>query len=264
MDDITELFDSGNCVDMITVDFLKAFDKILQNKLLFKLSKYGDTDKLLNWIREFLIGRSFNVCINSCASKLFNLCSSVLQGSKLGSLLFILFTNEITQIFNFARIKIYADDLTICTGINNDNDRIKLQNELDLFCEWCSKWGLIINIKKCKLMHFGHSNNCFQYKLNDTNLEISDCERILGVHIEHRLTFDNHIYISIRKARNLCYFILSNVYCHTADNSILIQLYKTYARPFLDYASAIYSPHFMNIIDAIESVIHHFTKDCSV
>ena len=45
-------------------------------------------------------------------SKLFNECSSLPQGSKLGPLLYILFTNDITQIFNFARIKMYFDDLT--------------------------------------------------------------------------------------------------------------------------------------------------------
>ena len=91
----------------------------------------------------------------------------------------------------------YADILTIYANINNDNDRIELYNELDLFCEWYSKWGFTINIKKCKLMHFGHSNNCFQYKLNDTNLEISDCERILGIHIDNKLTFANHVYLYI-------------------------------------------------------------------
>ena len=102
-------------------------------------------------------------------SKLFNVCSFVLQDSKLGPLLYILFTNDIIQIFNFARIKMFANDLTIYASINNNNDTIELQNELDLFCEWRCKWGLTINIKECKLMHFGHSNYCFQYKLNDTN-----------------------------------------------------------------------------------------------
>ena len=81
---------------MVTADFSKGFDKILHNKLLFKLSKYGVTDKLLNWIREFLISRSFNVCINSSVSKLFSVCSFVPQGSKLGPLLSIHFTNDIT------------------------------------------------------------------------------------------------------------------------------------------------------------------------
>ena len=118
------------------------------------------------------------------------------------------------------------------------------------FCEWCSKWA--INIKKIKLMHFGHSNNCFQYKLNDTNLEISDCECILGVHVDNKLTFANHVYICITKASNICNCILSNGY--NADNSILIQLYKTYTRPFFDYASLIYS------IDAIENVLRHISK----
>ena len=152
----------------------------------------------------------------------------------------------------------YADDLTIYARINNNNDRIELQNKLDLFCEWFSKWGLTINIKKCKLMPFGHSNNCFQYKLNDINLEISDCECILGVNIDNKLTFANYVYICIKKASNVCNCILSNVY--NADNSILIQLFKTYARPFLNYASVIYSPHFMYLIEVIESVQRHFTK----
>ena len=107
-------------------------------------------------------------------------------------------------------------------------------------------------------MHFGHSNNCFQYKLNDTNLEISDCERILGVHIDNKLTFANHEYICMKKASNFCNFILFNVY--NADYSILIRLYKTYARPLLDYASVIYSSHFKYFIDAIENVQRHLTK----
>ena len=74
-------------------------------------------------------------------------------------------------------------------------------------------------------MHFGHSNNCFQYKLNDTNLETSDFECIPGVRIDNKLTFANHVYICIKKASGVCDCILSNVF--NADNSTLIQLYKT-------------------------------------
>ena len=61
------------------------------------------------------------------------MCSSIPKGLKLGTLLYILFTNDITQIFNFARIKMFADDQTIYASINNNNDRIELQNEHDCF-----------------------------------------------------------------------------------------------------------------------------------
>ena len=104
MDEITKLLDNGNCVAMIMVDFSKAFDKILQNKLLFNLFKYGVTDKLLNWTHEFLIGRLFNVCINSCVFKLFDVCSFVPQGSKLGLLLYILFTNDISLKYSILHV----------------------------------------------------------------------------------------------------------------------------------------------------------------
>ena len=52
LDYITKLVDSGNCV---AIDCSKAFDKILRNKLLFKLSKYSVTEKLFNCIRKFPI-----------------------------------------------------------------------------------------------------------------------------------------------------------------------------------------------------------------
>ena len=58
-------------------------------------------------------------------------------------------------------------------------------------------------------MHFGHFNNCFQYKLNDTNLEISNCGRILGGHIDNKLTFANHVYMYV--LRKLVMFII--VFC---------------------------------------------------
>ena len=41
---------------------------------------------------------------------------------------------------------------------------------------------------------------------------------------------------------------------------MLIKLYRTFARSFLDYASVIYSSHFMYLIDAIKGVRRHFTK----
>ena len=51
---------------------------------------------------------------------------------------------------------------------------------------------------------------------------------------------------------------MSSVY--NTDNSTLIQLHKTYARPFLYYASVINSPNFMYLIDTIESFQRHITK----
>jgi hypothetical protein len=225
---------------------------------LYKLQKYGIVGSLHAWLTEFLGNRSFNVLVNSCMSKSFNVTSSVPQGSKLAPLLYILFTNDISDIFKVAKIKMYADDLTIFAVINNDDDKIAFQNDLDNLCKWCSIWGLTINYTKCKLMHMGYRNNKYSYKLGDIILKVSTCERILGVMIDDKLTFTEHIYSCIKKASNICNMILSNMY--DVNNDILIRLYKVYARPYLEYATVIYSPHTLYLIDSIENVQKNFSK----
>ena len=131
----------------------------------------------------------------------------------------------------------YADDLTMYAIINNNNDRIKLQNDLNQLCEWCLQWGLDINVNKCKVIHFGFKKLFFDYKLNDVVISVFSCEIILGVFIDNKLTFSSHIFNCVKKANNVCNTILSNLY--EMDNNTLINLFKTYALPLLDYASVI-------------------------
>ena len=111
--DQTKFFDDGNSVDLITIDFSKAFDKIPHKKLLHKLLNFGIDGCVFNWLKEFLCERSFNVRISSCFSNVFDITSSVSQGSKLGPLLYIIYANDIAEIFKFANIKMYANDLAI-------------------------------------------------------------------------------------------------------------------------------------------------------
>ena len=51
----TKIIDDGNCVDVATDDFAKAFDSISHNKLIFKLQYYGICGKVQSWIKEFLL-----------------------------------------------------------------------------------------------------------------------------------------------------------------------------------------------------------------
>ena len=99
---------------------------------------------MLLWIKEFLNNRSFAVKLNNYLSKSLPVISSVPQGSKLGPLLYILYANDIMQNFKFAKVKMYADDLTVYAIVNNINDRIKLQNELNNLLEWSKNGNLIL------------------------------------------------------------------------------------------------------------------------
>ena len=89
-------------------------------------------------------------------------------------------------------------------------------------------------------------------------LNVSHCEKVLGVLIDDKLSFKDHVYMCVKKSSQVCNMILANV--HNFENDILVNLYKTYARPYLDYNSVIYSPHYLELIDALENVQRHFTK----
>ncbi|PJE77977.1 hypothetical protein CI610_03092 [invertebrate metagenome] len=54
MDDWAKLLDEGNNIDVIYMDFSKAFDKVCHRLLLHKMEHYGITGKLLKWIAEYL------------------------------------------------------------------------------------------------------------------------------------------------------------------------------------------------------------------
>ena len=128
----------------------------------------------------------------------------------------------IFELFTFAYVKIYADDLTIYAVINNENDRNAFHKELDKLQLWCSTWGLIINYNKCKVIHIGYSNLNYSYKLGNSLVKFSICERILDVQIDNKLSFRDHVFSSVKKASNVCNLILFNVY--DVGNALLIQL----------------------------------------
>ena len=64
MDFITKCIDQGDPVDVIYLDFSKAFDKISHSKLALKLKAHGIRGKLLSWITDWLTNRSQVVCVN--------------------------------------------------------------------------------------------------------------------------------------------------------------------------------------------------------
>ena len=76
---------------------LKAFDKISHDKLLHKLNCYGISGKVLSWVKHILIERKFNVKLNNCFSKFYNVTSSEPRESKHGPLLYIIYANDIAD-----------------------------------------------------------------------------------------------------------------------------------------------------------------------
>ena len=139
---------NSHSVDIAYIDYRKAFDSVSHVKLITKLSGYGLSVRLLNWIWAYLSDRSQVVCVDGRLSNSGKLVNGVPQGSVFGPVLFLLFINDVIDIFSpGVTARLFADDLKLYVEIVTDVDHFLLQNNLIKLEEWSRLWQLNISVK---------------------------------------------------------------------------------------------------------------------
>jgi len=145
LDKVTQCVEDGDDIDVVYLDFAKAFDKVPHQRLLLKLRDHGIGDKVVNWISSWLSQRQQRVCINGEQSTWKPVWSGVPQGSVLGPVLFLIFINDLDLgIVNW--ILKFADDTKIFSKISNITSSNTLQNDLTKLVQWQSlvKWWFLV------------------------------------------------------------------------------------------------------------------------
>ena len=146
----------------VSLDVSKEFDTLSHSILLRKLKHYGVCDLALNLMKSYLENRKQFVQFDECISEMKAIHKGVPQGSILGSLLFLIYINDIlnsSYLFNFL---MYADDTTLycrLEDIDSVNKEQVLINELKSVHLWLSASKLTLNVNMSKYMLFSKHKN---------------------------------------------------------------------------------------------------------
>ena len=157
----------GNGVDVIYLDFAKAFDKLDHRVTLNKLAALGVQGRIGRWIATFLTNRTQAVVIDVKKSGKKPVISGVPQGSVLGPLLFLVLIGDIDREVADAFLSSFADDTRVGKGITTIVDTTQLQTDLNSIYKWPEDNNMMFNSDKFELIRYKTNNS------KDTQLETS-------------------------------------------------------------------------------------------
>ena len=186
---ITKLIDEGHNVDVVFLDFSKAFDKVPHVRLLSKVRAHGIIGHIADWIEEWLRGRKQRVVLNGTASDWADVLSGVPQGSVLGPILFLIYINDIDDAIDCVStlLKKFADDTKIASVTDTLTQCQQLQDQINALQRWAEIWQMSFNIDKCVVMLLGLNNINFTYTINGTELKTTNSEKDIGVYMQPSL-----------------------------------------------------------------------------
>ncbi|CAF4867365.1 unnamed protein product [Pieris macdunnoughi] len=253
--------DEGEQIDAIYTDFEKAFDRVDHVILLHKLLALGIRGDLYRWIKSYVTNRRQAVVMGGHRSTFINVTSGVPQGSILGPLLFNAYLYDIQNCFKYSEYLMFADDKKIFLKIKSIENCVQLQQDLSRLEIYYKRNKLSLNIGKCSKITFTrkHKKIQFCYKIRDTTIKQVNLVGDLGILLDDKMSFSEHIDNITEKAYKQLGFVKR--VCKSFRNIKCIKcLYFAFVRSTLEYACTVWSPTYKKYIEAIENIQIKFLK----
>jgi hypothetical protein len=240
-------------VDMVVLDFSKAFDKVPHKRLMTKLWNYGVKGNTHGWIESFLMNRTQRVVVDGESSDWADVKSGVPQGTVLGPVLFLAYINDLPSSVQ-AHTRLFADDCVMYRSVKSNEDHASLQQDLRNLELWEQKWCMTFNADKCSTITITRKKKPlnFSYELHSQILERVDSATYLGVELSSDLTWARHIDKTTAKANRQLAFIRRNL--PIRNTTVKSAAYIGLVRPILEYCAPVWNPHHKKYISQIEMV----------
>ncbi|GFT34295.1 RNA-directed DNA polymerase from mobile element jockey [Trichonephila clavipes] len=256
-------FQDRKSTEAVFLDIQKAFDRVWHVGLLYKLIKINTPPHLIKLINSFLKNRSFTVKVNNTHSSNRRIIAGTPQGSSISPILFNIYVNDIPRTSQ-STICMFADDTAILAQ-SNELQLVThfLHKHIAKLEDWFSTWKIALNVAKTEAVFFSHHIRKEPPKLylHNTHIPWSKNTKYLGVILNKRLTFKQHI-IRIRRNFNISlakvFPLIARKSCLSLRNKLII--YKLVLRPVLQYASPIWGHAAYSNIKILETAQNKILK----
>ncbi|KAI5724929.1 hypothetical protein M8J77_008903 [Diaphorina citri] len=250
-----------HCV-AVSLDLLRAYETTWIYRVLKILQDQNLHGNLMFFIKNLHENRIFRVRIGSVYSEPKVQENGICQGLSMSCTLFLIAINDIIKnVHPKVQGCIFADDYTLFMRSKYISEiETCFQSSLDNLTNWTNTSGFLFSPQKCQAIHF-----CRKRKLhNHPDLSISnhplnfvDTIKLLGLYFDKKLSFKFHL--SQLKSDCLKRINLMKLLCNVkwgADHKTLLQLYRSYIRSKLDYASIVYSSASDSSLKTLDTVHH--------
>jgi len=164
----------------------------------------------------------------------------------LGPLLYIFYTNDLSDTLNLVKSILFVDDTTLYYSSPHIPNLYEIMNkELDSLTDWFRANKLSLNVSKTNYMIFSNINSkqhAMEIKLTNTTITKKNCVKFLGVFIDENLNWNEHIKV-IKQKISRSFFAINRAK-HVLNKKHLVTLYYSLVYPYLTYGITLWGANY--------------------